>query len=76
MSTKKLLVIGSLWFAAVVLWLFFGRTSVSIAWSVKGTKTKIAGTAVLYAIAASYILFLTGWVLPIGVGIYRLVHEH
>jgi hypothetical protein len=58
------------------VWLFFGRKSVSVSWLGKGTTGKIFGTALIYAFSVAYILFLIGWVLPVGIGIYRLVSKH
>jgi hypothetical protein len=76
MTARKLVVLGSVWFGMVGVWLFFGRTSVSVSWLGKGTTGKIFGTALIYAVSVVYILFLIGWVLPVGVGIYRLVSKH
>jgi hypothetical protein len=76
MSPKSLLVIGSIWFATAALWLLWGRTSVSIHWLGKGTAAKVAGTAVIYALIFFYVLFLVGWMVPIGFGIARLISKH
>jgi hypothetical protein len=76
MSTRNLIVIGSVWFGMVAVWLFFGQTSVSVSWLGKGTTGKIFGTALIYAVVVAYMLFIIGWVLPIGVGIYRLASKH
>ena len=76
MTARNLVVLGSFWFEMVGVWLFFGRTSVSVSWLGKGTTGKIFGTTLIYAVAVAYILILIGWVLPVGVGIYRLVSKH
>src|SRR5438876_3543515 len=72
MSGRHLLVIAVLWFVAVAVptWLTRGR-SFSLLWSF-GKRNRFVAAACTYGFLLVYQLFVIGWVIPLGVGIYRL----
>jgi len=45
---------------------------------VAGTKPikQWASIAILYFLISTYFVFLVGWLIPLGFGIYRLVRHH
>jgi hypothetical protein len=75
MSARTLLTIGIVWFGAVVLWMRFGPESFGYYWPAKGISRTLSVAAV-YLLGLLYQLFVVGWVVPIGLGVYRLVKKH
>jgi hypothetical protein len=65
---RHLLVIASVWFLAVLGWMKLGPSSFFLSLG----KQNRAKTAVIYAFGWFLQVFLFGWLLPLGIGIYRV----
>lgn len=76
MSPKSLITLGIAWLAAVALWLKFGPQSFFYSWRANGTLKRTALIAATYIFGLVYQLFIIGWLVPIGLGIYRLAKKH
>jgi hypothetical protein len=76
MTSKTLVGIGLAWFGIVVLWVCFFDQAISIAWPVRSPIKQWASIAILYLLISTYFVFLVGWLIPLGFGIYRLVRHH
>lgn len=68
---RHLLVIAAIWCLAVVAWLVLGRRSSGFFWNF-GKHRRVITVAITYAVLSLYQLFMFGWVVPLGVGIYRV----
>lgn len=66
---RHLLVIAAVWFAAALAWLRMGRSFSFGAWQ---TEPRFVAAAISYAFLLLYQLFVIGWIIPLGVGIYRV----
>jgi hypothetical protein len=66
---RHLLVIGATWFVAAFAWHILGRFS--FFWTF-GQRNRVAAIALSYALGLLYQLFMFGWLIPLGVGLYRL----
>jgi hypothetical protein len=64
-----LLVIGGIWSVAVIAWNILGPSS--FGWSL-GTRNRAIATTISYAFTWLFQLFMFGWLIPLGVGIYRV----
>ena len=74
MSSRGLLVIGAVWFiAAAVLTIYLGQTDFAITWITPTRASRVGSSAVIYLMFISTALLLIGWIVPLGVGIYRLL---
>jgi hypothetical protein len=73
MTAKGLIAIGLAWFVAVVLWLRFFDKGFSHLWMAPTLAKQAALIAAFYLLTLAYLLFLVGWLLPLGLGIYRLL---
>jgi hypothetical protein len=72
MSGKILLTIWLAWLGAVVLWL---RSAQSFSFGImlghgKGAKL------MAYILAYSIQLLIFGWIIPLALGVYRLIRNH
>jgi len=65
---RNLLVIAAIWFMAAIAWNQLGPSSFFLSLG-KRNRAKIA---VVYAFGSLYQLFMFGWFLPLGIGIYRV----
>jgi Clp amino terminal domain, pathogenicity island component len=65
---RHLLVIASVWFLAVLAWMKLGPSSFFMS---LGRQNR-AKTAVIYAFGWFFQIFMFGWLLPLGIGIYRV----
>ena len=73
MTGRTLLVVGIVWLAVVSLWLCLSP-GFSHTWVLpKGGFKRVVIVAAFSVAAASYTLFLVGWIVPISAGIYRLI---
>src|SRR5262249_7379076 len=66
-----LLVIGATWFVAAFAWHRYILGRRSFFWSF-GQRNRVAAIALIYALGLLHQLFMFGWLIPLGVGIYRL----
>jgi ATP-dependent Clp protease ATP-binding subunit ClpA len=64
-----LLVTGAIWFAASLAWNLLGPSS--FFWSF-GKRSRAIAMAISYAFFFLYQLLMFGWLIPLGVGIYRV----
>ena len=64
-----LLVVGGVWFVAAITWQILGPSS--FFWSF-GKCNRAVAIALGYAFGCVYQLFMFGWLIPVGVGIYRV----
>jgi hypothetical protein len=68
---RHLLVIAAIWCLVIVAWLVLGRGFFSV-FRTHGKYSRVIVLAVTYALLCLYQLFLFGWLIPLGVGIYRV----
>jgi hypothetical protein len=66
---RHLLVTGAIWFVAALAWNLLGPSS--FFWSV-GKRSRATAMAISYAFFFLYQLLMFGWLIPLGVGIYRV----
>ncbi len=76
MSPKSLIALGIVWLGAVALWLKFGPQSFSYVWQARGAPKRIALIVAIYIFGLVYQIFIFGWLVPTGLGVYRLVKRH
>jgi ATP-dependent Clp protease ATP-binding subunit ClpA len=69
-SGRYLLVMGAIWFVAVLAWNILGPQS--FFWSL-GKRNRAIAMAASYAAFYLLQLFIFGWLVPLGVGIYRVM---
>jgi hypothetical protein len=69
MSAKILLLVGLVWFGAVVLWSFVGGFFIGIG---HGKIAKAAAWSFVYLMQ----MFTFGWIVPLAIGAYRLIKGH
>jgi hypothetical protein len=65
---RHLLVIAAIWFTAALAWNQLGPSSFFLSLG----KRNPAKIAVIYAIGCCFQLLMLGWLLPLGVGLYRI----
>lgn len=69
-SGRHLLITGVIWLLLVCAWLFLGPSSM---WGVKfSSRNRALAMSILYACLWLYQLLLFGWLIPLGIGIYRV----
>jgi hypothetical protein len=76
MTPRRLIAIGLAWFVAVVLFARFLDRDFAYGFvAPSGLKVAvlIAGT---YLLMFLYLVFLIGWLVPLGLGVYRLMRHH
>src|SRR5882672_7024671 len=76
MTPKGLIAIGLVWFVAVVLWLRFFDKGLSYVWMAPSPAKQAALIAGLYFLMLALLIFLAGWLVPLGFGVYRLIRHH
>ena len=77
MSARNLILIGSVWFVvAVVLEVRVGQTSFGVTVIGRSAASRAVALAGFYTLIAAYAALLLGWVVPFGLGLYRLVRRH
>jgi hypothetical protein len=70
MSAKVLLIIGLVWFGAVIIW---SRFRLSFVFGIgHGQGAKAVAFLLLYLIE----IFTFGWIVPLALGAYRLLKKH
>lgn len=75
MTAKEMITIGLAWFAAVLLWLRFSPRQWGHSWDAKGTAKQAVLIAGIYVAGLLYQVFVIGWLVPLGWGIFRLVRR-
>lgn len=76
MGGKALIVLAIAWLTAVGLWVLLGPQAFSYAWHAKGNhRTAILFTLVSISVIL-YQVFLFGWVVPLVMGIFRIIRKH
>ncbi len=75
MTPKGLITVGLVWFVVVVLWVCCFDRSFSLAWMASGPFKRAALIVGFYLVMITYLVFLIGWLAPLGLGIYRLVRH-
>ena len=74
MSARGFLVIGAVWFlAAVAFGIYYGQTSFAIGWVVKDHMSNAVSLTTVYLMFVFTMIFLIGWIVPLGIGIYRIL---
>jgi hypothetical protein len=74
MAARGWFVIGGLWLGAVLLWMRFGPTQGGHVWQATGAKRFLIGFAI-FIFGFLYQVFVFGWLIPVGVGIYKVVKK-
>jgi hypothetical protein len=70
-SGKHLLVTGISWLVVVCGWRFVGKMRM---WGIKfSNRHRIMATLIVYGVVSLYRILLSGWVVPLGIGIYRTI---
>jgi hypothetical protein len=75
MSPKGMIAIGLAWCAAVLLWLRFSPRQWGHSWDAKGTAKQAVLIAGIYVAGLLYQVFVIGWLIPLGWGIFRLIRH-
>jgi hypothetical protein len=75
MTPKGLIAIGLAWLVAVVLWVCFFDRSFSYVWMAPNVSKQAALIFGIYLSMVVYLVFLIGWLAPLGLGIYGLVRH-
>lgn len=75
MTSKVMVAVGVAWFAIVVVWLRFFDQDFTITWLAQSPVKRAATIAAFYLLISMYLVFLAGWLIPLGIGIYRLVRH-
>ena len=75
MNSKGLIAIGIVWLLAVIMWVLFFDTSFSVVWFARSPKKTAALIAGGYILMSVYVLFLTGWLIPVAIGVHRAVRH-
>ena len=75
MKHSLLLIVGMIWLAMVLIWLFWGP---SIALSIKSPLQVETGQRLFaWLWIALYVLLLLGWILPLGyIGVIHFLRRH
>jgi hypothetical protein len=76
MIPRGLMVIGLVWHVAVVLWLRFFDKGFSYVWMAPSPDKQAALIAGLNFLMFTHLIFLVGWLVPLGIGVYRLIRHH
>src|SRR5450631_3307841 len=76
MGSKTLIAVGLIWLVVVALWLWLSPQQWGHIWLAKGTTKRTARIAGIYLFWLLYQLFVVGWLVPLGYGIYRLLRHH
>ena len=76
MGSKTLIAVGLIWLVVVALWLWLSPQQWGHIWLAKGTTKRTALIAGIYLFWLLYQLFVVGWLVPLGYGIYRLLRHH
>jgi hypothetical protein len=70
LSGRNLLITGVIWLLLVYAWRLLAPSSM---WGVKfSSRNRALATSILYACLWLYQLLLFGWLIPVGIGIYRM----
>jgi len=75
MTSKTLITVGLTWLVAVAIWVWFGDESFSYVWVAKNSFKQAALIGGIYLLTLLYLVFLIGWLVPIGLGVYRLARH-
>lgn len=76
MTARNLLLIGCIWFAAaLVLGIWLARTDFAVGWVDRGLASRTVAITAACGLAIACLLFLTGWILPLGLGACRLLRK-
>jgi hypothetical protein len=75
MTPRGLIAIGLAWLVAVALWVWFFDRSFSYVWMAPSVFKQAALIVGIYITMLVYLLFLIGWLAPLGLGIYRFVRQ-
>lgn len=76
MSPRSLLLVGVVWFlGAAGFGIYLSRTSFAIGWVIKGPVSNAASLAAIWLVFICTALLLIGWMIPVGIGLYRLLRH-
>jgi hypothetical protein len=75
MTSKALITIGLAWLLAVAIWIGFGDRSFGYVWVAENSFKRAALIGGIYLFTLLYMAFLIGWLVPLGLGVYRLVRH-
>ena len=75
MTSKALITAGLVWLAAVIVWVFFFDRDFAVGWVAPGPAKRVVLILGIYLAMFTYWVFLMGWLVPLGFGIYRLVRH-
>jgi hypothetical protein len=74
MASKGWFVVAGLWLGAVLLWMRFGPTQSGHVWrATEANRLWIVSTTYVFALAHQ--VFIFGWLIPLGLGIYKLIRK-
>lgn len=76
MSLRCLFLVGAVWFVtAAAFVIYIAQTDFAIGWLVGGMVSNAASVATVYFLFTCTALLLTGWTIPVGIGMYRLLRR-
>lgn len=75
MTPKRLITIGLAWLLAVVLWVRYFDRDLAFTWVAPSLAKQVALLAGIYLLICLYVIFLIGWLAPLGYGTYRLLRH-
>jgi hypothetical protein len=76
LSPKNLIALGIVWLGAVALWRHFGPRSFGHAWQARGTMKRTMLIAAIYTLGFLHHVFIFGWLVPTGLGLFRLAQKN
>jgi hypothetical protein len=72
MSPRTLFAIGGVWLTGAALWLCLSPKQFFHSWHAVGTERAWIAIGI-YLFAVLYQVFIFGWLIPIGMGLYKTV---
>ena len=76
MSPRSLLTAGAVWFlGAAAFGIYISQTSFTVTWLVKGSASRAASLVAIYFLFIGTALLLIGWMIPVAIGVYRLLRH-
>jgi hypothetical protein len=71
MSPRTLFAVGAVWLIIVAAWMQWGPKQFFYSWHAVGAK-RMWLTVVIYVLTLLYQVFMFGWLVPFGLGLWRI----
>jgi CHASE2 domain-containing sensor protein len=74
LNSRRLLIVGIVWFlAAAAFAIYVAQTSFAIGFIVRGPVSNAVSIARICLLFICTAVLLIGWMIPVGIGVYRLL---